>query len=243
MLVSHEYKFIYLKTVKTGGTSTEVFLQGAIEPEGDEVIDRTDMRDDAHGIVGFRGDVSKLDTPPRWFNHMSAKAVRDQLDPEIWQGYTKLANIRNPFSRAVSAFYQRHRAGVFTMPSRFEEARDLFSAFITSPSYGSYKRIIHCDDSYVLNDVIFYEQLEQDISRICAYLGIDLPLARLPHYKKTTAAHVEQPTAAFFNAESADAVRAKEGWCFERFGYASHPEDALEPPACVTETGQQGGQP
>lgn len=233
MLVSHTHRFIYLKTVKTGGTSTEVFLQGAIEPPGTPIIDQTDMRDDARGIVGFRGDVSRLPEPPRWFNHMSAQAVRDQLPPDIWQGYRKLANIRNPFSRAVSAFYQRHRAGVFEMPDSFAEAKELFADFVNSKAYGTYRSVVFIGDDYILDDEIFYENLMPDLARICSELNFDQPLDRMPHYKKTTAAHSQQPTAAFFDRASAEAVRRKEAWCFDRYGYAPEPENARALPACL----------
>ena len=231
MLVSHTYKFIYLKTIKTGGTSTEVFLQGAIEAPGTDIIDATQMRDDAAGIVGFRGDVSQLDEPPRWFNHMPAAAVRKNLESEIWRDYTKIGNIRNPFGRAVSAFYQQHRAGRFEMPEDFSDAKDLFSRYITSEKYNTYKSIVFIGPDFVLDDVIFYERLAQDIARVCASLGFEQSLERLPHYKKTTALHSEQPTAAFYSRETEDAVKAKEGWCFERFGYSLDPACADDLPA------------
>ncbi|MDA7429598.1 sulfotransferase family 2 domain-containing protein [Primorskyibacter aestuariivivens] len=230
------YKFIYLKTIKTGGTSTEVFFQGAIEAPGAVIIDATQMRDDAAGIVGFRGDVSQLDEPPRWFNHMPAAAVKQKLDADIWQDYTKIGNIRNPFSRAVSAFYQQHRAGRFEMPEDFVDAKDLFSRFVKSENYRNYKHIVFIGPEFVLDEVIFYERLEQDISRVCSALSFDQPLERLPHYKKTTALHSEQQTEAFFTKDTADAVKTKEGWCFDRFGYSLDPAYASELPASASKT-------
>ncbi len=79
MLVSHRERFIYLKTVKTAGTSVEIFL----EPHC-----RDDARTPTHacaehvspaGIVGARGpDVDHH----RYYNHMPAERVRAAIGEE-----------------------------------------------------------------------------------------------------------------------------------------------------------------
>ena len=71
MLVSHKYKFIYIKSGKTAGTSTEVYLQkvcfqtlGPIKEPSEEIVN-----DD--GIVGMRAANAKTEAR-QFYNHFIA---------------------------------------------------------------------------------------------------------------------------------------------------------------------------
>ena len=56
MLVSHRYKFIFTKTVKTAGTSIESYFEKYCMPEGEwkESHNREEYVSET-GIIGYRG--------------------------------------------------------------------------------------------------------------------------------------------------------------------------------------------
>src|SRR5262245_55855185 len=80
MLISHARRFIYLKTLKTAGTSIEVYFEReCVETylgprhETPEIIT-------PQGIVGFRG-TGALPPGTVWYNHMPASRVREIIGP------------------------------------------------------------------------------------------------------------------------------------------------------------------
>ena len=102
MLVSHKYKFIYIKSGKTAGTSTEVYLQKAcfqtlvIKEPSEEIVN-----DD--GIVGMRADNAKTEAR-QFYNHMTAADIQREI-PELFEKYLKICNVRNPFDILVSRYW------------------------------------------------------------------------------------------------------------------------------------------
>ena len=89
MLVSHPKKFIYLKTKKTAGSSTEVALQKYCAPP--EMLSEREMAavETSQGIVGGRGRFCR---PDNWFAHMPAKLIRDRLPASVWESYLNQVN-------------------------------------------------------------------------------------------------------------------------------------------------------
>lgn len=72
MLVSHKKEFIYTKTVKTAGTSIEVYFEPYCLPEGEwELSNKRDVYEGGTGIIGYHegGDIAGK----KWYHHMSRK--------------------------------------------------------------------------------------------------------------------------------------------------------------------------
>ena len=113
MLVSHRYKFIYTKTVKTAGTSVESFFEPYCMKEDEWSLShsRNEYISEA-GIIGYRGK----DIPDNctWYNHMPAVKIKTLLGDDIWNSYFKFCVIRNPFSKAVSHYYFQGKKKLLT---------------------------------------------------------------------------------------------------------------------------------
>lgn len=187
MLVSHRKKFIYLKTMKTAGTSVEVFFEPYCKPPGD--IERaghdSPMIVSSDGIVGYRG----TDGPGhRWFNHMTAKQVRSQLGPAIWNSYFKFCVIRNPFDRLVSLWWMnepgRNPALLAAARADLAVARAAFSTWITTRwRVPTIRRIYSIGGRVCVEQLVRYERLTEDLRAVCARLGIEDDPAQLPRLK------------------------------------------------------------
>lgn len=93
MLVSHRYKFIYLKTRKTAGSSIESYFTPYCE----------------------EGSMPK--------SHMTAVEAREKLGPEIWGSYFKFCSIRNPYDKCLSKFFfyrKKKNLDLVCQPGDFE---------------------------------------------------------------------------------------------------------------------------
>lgn len=107
MIISHRYKFIFLKTNKTASTSVEIALSKFCGPNDiitpispkDENI-RTELK-----YPGPQNYQSCLDGNNIYYNHISAKKVKSLIGEEIWRRYYKFCFERNPWDRVVSLYF------------------------------------------------------------------------------------------------------------------------------------------
>lgn len=202
MLVSHEHRFIYIKTVKTAGTSVEA----ALEPFC------------AHGIVGARGDGARA---AQWYHHMPARRIRAGLPRAVWRGYLKVCNIRNPWDKAVSWFHFRNPAFREAPPA---EAAAAFRAFVAGFAPGA-ERLGQDFAKYtiggraVVDVYLRHGALADDFAGFCGRVGI-APVPALPRLKAGHRSGADW--ADYYDAESRARVArtfapeiAAFGWRFD----------------------------
>ena len=193
MIISHKYKFIFLKTNKTAGTSIEIALSKVCGPH-DVITPLTPKDEKARRLLGYRGAQNYLvpfwayrfndwrvlftekRRKKRFVNHMPAKRVKQQIDPEIWDNYYKFCFERNPWDRIISLYYWRFKS----------EPRPTISEFMASEApqllkqkgYGVYT----IDNEVVVDRVCAFENITGELEAIRAHLGIQETL-ELPHSK------------------------------------------------------------
>ena len=95
MLISHDYRFIFIKTVKTAGTSVEAFLEPYCSPPGHVVTHWTPTLITRHGVIGQRWPQNDRDDLG-YYNHMPASEIRQRCSQ--FDEYTRLTAVRDPLT-------------------------------------------------------------------------------------------------------------------------------------------------
>ena len=154
MIISHKFKFIFIKTRKTAGTSIEVFLSPLCG---------------GHDILTPIFPAIKDHTPRNYgtfYNHISAAEIRAAVNPIIWKTYYKFCVERNPWDKTLSYYYmQKARSGNLLTLEEYFDLQDFcndYSAY-TEPS----------DSSQIIVDkVVCYEDLSMNLSKVFKRLGV-----------------------------------------------------------------------
>jgi hypothetical protein len=175
VIVSHQHRFIFVKTRKTAGTSLEIALSDICGPS--DIITPITPEDESARQRGpqnttwpLRGMSAKLlylwvrkRRRPRFYNHMPAKLIRDAVGHKVWNSYLTFTVERNPWDRAVSLY--------FWSRERLHGAP--FSSFLRDlPSRKLSNRHMYCiDNRLVVTRVLRFERLQDDVSDLWREMG------------------------------------------------------------------------
>jgi len=186
MIVSHRHRFIFLKTRKTAGTSIEVALSRYCGPE--DVVTPVSPDDEAvrrglgTGPRNYRRSMRSLRPrhiptllrgrwPVLYWNHMTAREVRDRVGAATWDGYFKFAFERDPMERVLS--YYHHRA----------HQEMSLADFVETELHRCLNHPIYTLDGALCVDMLGrFDHLEEDLKFVTAHLGLPFD-GRMPRLK------------------------------------------------------------
>jgi hypothetical protein len=153
MIISHKYRFIFVKTLKTAGTSIEVFLSqhcGALD-----VLTPIVPHVEPHLPRNYDG----------FYNHMPAAEIRDRVGPSTWRSYFKFCMERNPWDKTLSYYHMMNvRQGTELTLERFLAGSDFP---LNYPKYTDPR-----DGRIIVDRVLRYERLTDDLAGVFRDLGI-----------------------------------------------------------------------
>lgn len=185
MIVSHKYKFIFLKTNKTAGTSIEIALSKFCGPD-DIITPIAEEDEEMRAELGYRGPqnyekkgfLSKFLKKKKraFYNHMPASEVKSRIPQDVWNSYYKFCIERNPWDRLLSLYYWRNKT----------EPRPSISEFIKSKAPLALKRkgfgVYSINGEVIVDKVCKFEKLAEELEEVRLKLGIPEPL-ELPRAK------------------------------------------------------------
>ena len=195
MIISHKYKFIFIKTNKTAGTSVEIALSRFLGE--DDVITPIAPEDEItrselgypgpqnylapwqeYDLRGIAGLVFKRKKKPRFFNHISARLVKSHVGEQVWNDYFVFCFERNPWDRVISHYYWLYKT----------EPRPSVSDYLNSKAPLALKRrgsqLYMIDGKIAVDKIALFENLAEEMEAIRIQLGIPEPL-QLPHAKSS----------------------------------------------------------
>mgnify|MGYP006089808871 FL=1 len=217
MIVSHKYKFIYLKGHKVAGSSVllalgrhcdegdSVFLPAKGNPPEDVWAD--DDWTSSRNLIGLQRE----STPDN---------VRNKIGDTMWDEYTKVTIVRNPWDLAVSSFFWALRK---KKNLENENYKIYFNDWIKhKKSWKDMKqnisRSVDSNGNLLMDYYIKYENLQQSYMQFCEKVGIES--MRLPRLKSNIrSARSNKTYEYFYTKESRDLVQKKVGRYIETFGY------------------------
>jgi hypothetical protein len=222
MILSHDWRFIHLKTHKTAGTSVELSLSALcgpldiITPTWGKEEDLRLGRSPQNYIRGRAGKtrpdgMTKPDPSKDFFNHMPAALVRKYIGPRLWQSYCKVGFVRNPWDREVSWYLWRNR-------ETGERSVEGFRRHVLSGPVQNEWGIISIDDEMSLDFVGRYETLDEDFAKLLKMLGYNgsVPLARA---KVGSRSANERDYRRFYDGATRELVGRRQAKMVEAFGY------------------------
>ena len=218
MLVSHSKNFIFLKTVKTGGTSVEIFFEEFCVTSPVNYIEGQEWTDSivsSAGIVGVRGNIPANSL---YYNHMPAEELMAVLGKQIWDSYFKFSIVRNPFDELISRFWWRsHRSLINDDTSA---VHDQFRKWVlTQGNLNS--PIYRIGNELAVNFLIRYEHLQADVEKVCATLGLTKSASELGKFKSGFRSFVGDLSRVedYYDQRSIDHVLQTFEWEIEHFKY------------------------
>lgn len=154
MIISHKHKFIFVKTVKTAGTSIEIFLSQHCGPL--DVVTPIIPHVEPHFARNHAG----------YFNHMPAHAIRDRIGLDIWNSYFKFCVERNPWEKTLSYYHmKKSREDKGLTFDRYLAGKEFPVNFPKYTEPGDQNKI-------VVNRVLYYEHLMEQLGQVLQELGI-----------------------------------------------------------------------
>jgi hypothetical protein len=224
VIVSHTHKYIFIKSLKTAGTSLEAALSqycgenDMVTPLGDYWFNRDERGKWIHSSMNAEG----------FSQHDPAAEVKRKVPPDVWNRYFKFSIVRNPWDRVVSLFSWEARNQPALKPAKrfyhrlgvpfneFRETRKLFREFVAG-DWTTNDRFYLIEGELCVDFVIRYESLGPDVDELCRRIG--LPRIELPHLK-TGLRQAEHAYTHYYDDQARAIVADRHQNDIRLFGYA-----------------------
>jgi hypothetical protein len=180
IIISHKYKFIFIKTGRTAGTSIEVFLSQCcgdadiltpIKPPVEPHMPRnyTGLWNPIPEILLYerwhaRIVLRELYRRQKFYNHIPAQAVRARVRPGVWNNYFKFTVERNPWDKTLSHYHMRKHlcGGSLSLDEYFRVGKFCFNFPLYTDHSGN----------LLVDRVVRYEALAGELGEVFSMLGI-----------------------------------------------------------------------
>jgi hypothetical protein len=158
MFISHKYRFIFVKTRKTAGSSIEKFLRDVHE----------DPLEYVHAGMPPENlkPVNLKKTKNRKIEHAGWKLI-SKIYPTEWKSYYKFTIERNSWDKVVSTYFWQKQNGPWKI-NEFDDYVKTQGKLFNRNDWNLYTK----NNQLVVDNVIQYNNLSQDFSEIAVKLKI-----------------------------------------------------------------------
>jgi hypothetical protein len=231
MILSHKYKFIFIKTAKTAGTSIEVFLSRHCAPT--DIVTPVEPPVEGHQPRNYEGFINPipeiLERPGKLFSvlwhtitsrenfyrHMPASEVQKRVPSRVWNSYFKFCVERNPWDKVLS-HYHMHAAregGSLSLDEYLTRGRFPINYF---------RYIDRSGTKIIVDRILRYESLLAELDELFSQLNIPfdgtLGVAAKSEYRTD-----RRPYQQVFNDEQRKIVEKAFAKEIELHGYRFEP--------------------
>lgn len=241
MIICHSHKFIFIKTMKTAGTSLELALARACGPQ--DIVAKIvppEAELEALPQINFKNAVFQHPkTGKRRVIRQHSGLIRAiEMFGSDLKDYRVITSERNPWDKLVSSFYWKlHQTPEQVLdgpqpPSDLspEETQRLFRRFVLSPVKDPCEAFDMYSHQWVplVDHLIRFENLEEDLQSVVDAIGLpgDVKLSRKRSKSGIRPKNVK--TTLTFDEEMDKAVRLRFAREIANFGYSS--QNSKAPP-------------
>lgn len=213
MIISHEHKFIFLKTKKTAGTAIEAALSELCGPADVITPYRAESEEDRRGRPpqNYRIEHELKPKRPLWrrllgrperyyhrsvgyYEHMPAQLVRAYAGEEAWRSYFKFAFDRNPWDRQISWYFYK---------TKTKASRPSFERFMQSRrrAYVDNYEIYSEGGALAVDFLGRYESLDDDLAKALQMAGVGKRL-EVPKSNVTPNKQARQDYRSYYTPET-----------------------------------------
>ncbi len=236
MIVSFKYKFIFIKTYKTAGSSIENYLysflnnKDILAPTQEHIGINCWGDFDKREVEGYipKRDIEKYHKFKINFNaHMPIWLVKKRLEPiskklnyDIFENFYKFGVIRNPFDTIVSHYYWLNsKNNINYKPTTFNEILEELenNDYLNYGLLNLNKLMEKNFEKIICNKVLKYENLNSDLCFVFNKLGIPFD-GELKIFKKKT--NIKKNYRDFFDSKSKKLVMELFSKDIELFDYS-----------------------
>ncbi len=179
MIISHKYKFIFIKTKKTAGTSIEVYLSQHCSK--DDIVTPIFPHVDPHYPRNYKGfwnpfpeitnryikineTFKDFKNRSKYYNHIPAIVLKERVDKRIWKSYYKFCVERNPWDKSLSHYYM-------SKDTKFKGMS--FDDYLTNKNFCfNYPIYTNKNGKVMVDRVLKFESLNEDLGEVFNYIGI-----------------------------------------------------------------------
>lgn len=216
MIISHKYKFIFIKTYKTAGTSIEVYFSQLAGEK--DILTPIYPLEENHFPQHYKGWFDPLKESQKFhfslknrlkefvlrrkfYNHIPAFLVKERITPNIWNSYFKFCVERNPWDKAVSHYHM--------VNYRSENKLD-FRTYLQSP-HSSYNYPLYNEyhkDNVLVDRILRYDKLNEELSEVFSDLGIPFE-GKLTAFSKSNYRPKAIPYQEYYDEITKEVIRDK----------------------------------
>jgi putative transposon-encoded protein len=170
MIISHKYKFIFIKTVKTAGTSIEVDLNKFLGPDDIATVIYPEV---AGHIAQNYIKKNKFLEKTEFRNHMPALDVQKLIGNDIWKDYFKFCVEREPVSKVISAYSM-----LINSPHHNKNTENLsFDEYVEQRIFPvDTRKYTDKQGNLIVNKILRYENLNEQLVSTAQDLGFAFSL-------------------------------------------------------------------
>ena len=166
MIISHKYKFIFIKTQKTAGTSIEVTLSPYLGL--DDIATPIFPKELGHIARNYSNEKSN---GPDFYNHISAMEILDIIPKDIFASYYKFCVEREPVDKCLS-----HYSMLKNSPFHNEANQNLsWKEYVQQAKFpNDFRKYTDSAGNLIVDEIVRYEELHRRFPELMRQLGVPI---------------------------------------------------------------------